>query len=185
MFLKGGLKSTIKDSIKDFYFIGLWEKYFRVGHLSMSHLSLKLSQSHVAQQIQITFFDWCLLGLFHSVDWFSPFKSKVQVTWPWGDACLICGFRALVQCVLWGLFLQSGVRGALGTAACWQTITSLPAMGQAAHEIHMESFGPCFPFVLHFVQQILGWTDAPLISESCSYVKLSLVTSQPCFTFEV
>lgn len=185
MFLKGGLKSTIKDSIKDFYFIGLWEKYFRVGHLSMSHLSLKLSQSHVAQEIQmITFFDWCLLGLFHSVNWFSPFKSEVQVTWPWGDACLICGFRALVQCVLWGLFLQSSPWSS-GNCCLLADHHQPPDYGQAAHEIHVESFGPCFPFVLHFVQQILGWTDAPLISESCSYVKLSLVTSQPRFTFEV
>lgn len=69
----------IKDSIKDFYFIGLWEKYFRVGHLSMSHLSLKLSQSHVAQQIQmITFFDWYLLGLFHSVNCFHPLKVRYK-----------------------------------------------------------------------------------------------------------
>lgn len=176
----------IKDSIKDFYFLGLWEKYFRVGHLSMSHLSLKLIKVIWPSRFKWSLFNWYLLGLFHSVDWFSPFESKAQVTWLWSDACLICGFRALVQCVLWGLFLQSVESSELWGLLSTGRPSPASRRGGRQHTRYTRSLLAFASRVCcHSVQWAVGWTDAPLISESCLCMKLSLVTSQPHFTFEV
>lgn len=152
----------IKNSIKDFYFIG--ENASKSVYLSMSRLPLKSIKVSLLSR-----FKWLLLETFSCVS-----VSLIHSFHPDGlrvaPAYLCSPSPLLVQSVLWSLLLRPGL-WSCGGCGLLADYPHPPDEEAGSLRVPHGGFWPLCLLLcarLPFCTQGTGWTATPLILETCS-----------------